>query len=138
MRTRTLAAAALALAAPSVLAAGRPIEIKDFYKLETAGNPALSPDGRLVAYVRSYVVEAENRRNSEIWLASADGSAAPRRLTSPAFSSTAPRFSPDGTLLAFTSRRRAPGAARVERGEADDEASAWFLRLDAPGGEAFQ
>jgi dipeptidyl aminopeptidase/acylaminoacyl peptidase len=92
----------------------------------------MSPDGRQVAFVRTYVVESDNRRASEVWLASADGGSPARRLTSPAFSSNAPRFSPDGKLLAFSSRRRVPGA------EDADEAGAWFLRLDAPGGEAFQ
>src|SRR5215469_8471022 len=61
--------------------AGRPLELKDFYRIETAGSPAISPDGRFVAYVRTYIVEAENRRQNEIWLATRDGSAAPRRLT---------------------------------------------------------
>ena len=129
-----LGAALLLLPAARAAAAGRPIELKDYYRFETAGTPAITPDGRQVAFVRTYVVESENRRHSEIWIAPADASAPARRLTHPAFSSTAPRFSPDGKLLAFSSRRRLPGA----RADADDESGTWFLRLDAPGGEAFQ
>src|SRR5262249_27584273 len=40
--------------------------------------------------------------------------------------------SPDGKLLAFRSPRKLPGH---EDGEAQ---SIWFLRMDQPGGEAFQ
>jgi dipeptidyl aminopeptidase/acylaminoacyl peptidase len=109
---------------------GRPLELQDYYRIESADSPAISPDGRWVAFVRSYIVEAENRRQSEIWLAPADGSSAPTRITNPAFSSSNPRWSPDGKLLAFVSRRKVPGD--------DSESSIWFLRMDRAGGEAFQ
>src|SRR5215510_2514572 len=59
----------------------RPLELRDFYRIENASNPAISPDGRFVAYVRTYMIEAENRRQSEIWLASTEGPANPKRLT---------------------------------------------------------
>jgi dipeptidyl aminopeptidase/acylaminoacyl peptidase len=131
----SLTAASLALAAGVATPATRSLELKDYYRLETASSPAMSPNGRQVAFVRTYIAESENRRVSEIWLAAADHSAPPTRLTSPAFSSSAPRFSPDGKLLAFSSRRRLPNAGREDAG---DEGGAWFLRLDAPGGEAFQ
>ncbi len=106
----------------------RPLELQDYYRLESADSAVISPDGRSVAFVRSYLIEAENRRQSEIWLAPADGSAAPTRLTNPAFSSANPRWSPVGKLLAFVSRRKLP----------EGDSSIWFLRMDAPGGEAFQ
>src|SRR5215813_135806 len=108
----------------------RPLELKDYYRIEVADSPAISPDGRRVAFVRSYIVEAENRRHSEIWLAPSDGSAAPARITDPAFSSSGPRWSPDGKLLAFVSRRKVP--------DGEESNAVWFLRMDQPGGEAFQ
>src|SRR5262249_27856535 len=110
--------------------AGRPLELQDYYRMENADSPAISPDGRFVAFVRSYIIEAENRRQSEIWLAPADGSSAPTRITNPAFSSSNPRWSPDGKLLAFVSRRKVP--------EGEEAGSIWFLRMDQPRGEAFQ
>jgi Tol biopolymer transport system component len=108
---RTLAAVvAIAVAATAradAQTAPRPVELADYYRLEAINGTAISPDGRTVAFVRTFIVEAENRRHSEIWTVPADGSAPPRRLTNPAFSSSAPRWSPDGRLLAFTSRRAA-------------------------------
>ena len=126
----TPAGAALTLLAVHAqpAAAQRPLTLDDYYRVESAGGPALSSDGRWVAVVRSYIDEAQNQRKSEIWLAPSDGSQPARRLTAPGFNASAPRFSPDGTLLAFTSRR--PGGP--EQG-----GSVWFLRMDQPG-EAFQ
>jgi dipeptidyl aminopeptidase/acylaminoacyl peptidase len=110
----------------------RPLALSDYYRVETVNGTTLSPDGRTVVYVRSFIVESENRRHSEIWVVPADGSEPPRRLTNPAFSSSGPRWSPDGRLLAFTSRRRLVTASGPQ-----DE-SIWFLRMDSAGGEAYQ
>jgi len=87
-------------------------------------SPAMSPDGRWVAFIRTAIVEAENRRQNELWIAASDGSVAPRRLSDPALNASAPRWSPDGRLLAFTGRRRGAPAT-----DGDGEAI-WFLRAD--------
>ena len=46
--------ALLLLVAIEVTAQTRPLELQDYYRLESADNAALSPDGRWVAFVRSY------------------------------------------------------------------------------------
>ncbi len=131
---RTLQVALLTLVLTGGAAAQqtqRPLALDDYYRVEQVASPALSPDGKWVAFVRSTVVEQENRRHSEVWLATADGSEPPRRLTQPAFSASDPRWSPDGALLTFSSRRRAAP-------QSGSESSVWFLRVEGGPGEAFQ
>src|SRR5215470_9235354 len=111
----------------------RPVELRDFHRFESASTPAISPDGRFVAYVRTFIIEAENRRQNEIWLATTDGSAPPRRLTEQGASASSPHWSPDGSLLVFSSRsRRSANAAGA------DDGSIWFLRMDQVGAKPFQ
>jgi dipeptidyl aminopeptidase/acylaminoacyl peptidase len=110
----------------------RPLTLEDYYRLESVGAPAIAPDGHSIAYVRTRILEEENRRHSEIWLAAFDGSAPPVRLTSPAFSASNPQWSPDGALLAFASNRPAAGD------DSESRNSIWFLRMDRPAGEAFR
>jgi hypothetical protein len=45
-----------------VYAASRPVQLADYYRVETAGTPAISPDGKWVVFVRNITVEAENQR----------------------------------------------------------------------------
>jgi dipeptidyl aminopeptidase/acylaminoacyl peptidase len=103
---------------------GRAFTPADWYRLSTISSPALSPDGKQVAFTVTTVNEAANKRHSEVWLVPAAGGE-PRRLTSPGTESTNPRWSDDGKTLYFTSSR--PGG----------KGSTWALRLDQVG-EAFQ
>ncbi len=77
----------------------------DVYELAWAGDPRISPDGRTVAYVVTRIDKEQNDYRSAIYLAPADRSTQPRRLTSGEKRDGSPRWSPDGTELAFVSNR---------------------------------
>ena len=69
----------------------------DVFELEFAADPQISPDGRQVVYVRTSMDIMRDRQRSELWLVNADGSDH-RRLGA----GRSPRWSPDGSRIAFT------------------------------------
>jgi dipeptidyl aminopeptidase/acylaminoacyl peptidase len=75
---------------------------EDAFRLKTASDPDLSPDGRRVAFVVSAADEQEDRLRSSIWVAALDGSSAARSFTAGP-TDTSPRWSPDGRWLAYIS-----------------------------------
>jgi dipeptidyl aminopeptidase/acylaminoacyl peptidase len=86
----------------------------------SAGQPAVSPDGRSIAFVVATIELDENRTSTRVWLAGPEGAPAP--LTAGPRDAN-PVWSPDGRSLAFTSAR----------GEQDDEATLHVLPVDGPG-----
>ncbi|GMV04062.1 MAG: acyl-peptide hydrolase [Gemmatimonadota bacterium] len=118
--------ALLALPLSAQQSQGRAFTPEDWYRLTTLSSPAMSPDGRHVAFTVTTVDEDDNRRHSEVWMVETSGGE-PVRLTSPGTESSNPRWSHDGAYLFFTSRR--PGG----------DGTTWVLRMDrSPSGEAFQ
>jgi dipeptidyl aminopeptidase/acylaminoacyl peptidase len=75
------------------------------YELTGVVDPRLSPDGSTVAYVRWWIDLEDRDYRSAIWTCPADGSAEPRQFTAGEGRDAAPRWSPDGTQLAFASTR---------------------------------
>jgi dipeptidyl aminopeptidase/acylaminoacyl peptidase len=130
VRQRVLALGFLSLsAAASVAAETRVLRPEDHLSLQGVSDPQLSPDGRKVAYVVG-TVEGKSKRRSAIWIASTDGSTAPRPFTGGPQNASAPRWSPDGRTLAFVSARPAGDDAN----KAADKAQLHLLPIE--GGEA--
>src|SRR5271170_7073437 len=76
-----------------------PLKALDVFDLQWVGDPEVSPDGRSVAYVRkSFDIKTDHPRGV-VWLVGSDGAHA--RPLSSAASSAAPRWSPDGTRIAY-------------------------------------
>ena len=95
------AAAALLCLVPGPLPRqdpGRPLAIEDWYRIRNLGAPALSPDGKWVAFTLSVHLEATNTDSSEVWLVAADGATAARRVSPAGMPAGAPEWQEDGKL----------------------------------------
>ena len=82
----------------------RPIQIGDFFRMKRIASPALSPDGRWVAYAVTTPDLAGNTSATDLWLSSVDGKTM-RQLTTHPAGDRNPVWSPDGKWIAFESTR---------------------------------
>jgi len=109
----------------------RGVTSEDYFALQNIGDAHIAPDGKQVAYVLTTVDQKRNRRDSSIWLVAIDGKSVPRRLTAEGVNSTSPRWSRDGSRLAFLSTR---GSAAAVGETETPRPQIYILHLD--GGEA--
>lgn len=72
--------------------------------LQSAGSPAISPDGKAIAYTVTTTDWKENRYDTEIWLWR-EGGASVQLTRTEKGSSTSPKWSPDGRWIAFLADR---------------------------------
>ncbi len=98
--TIILAAAAGATAAEGI--DGVVLDLADVFQLEYAADPQISPDGRRIVYVRSFMDIMTDRQRSNLWIVNADGSDH-RPLTTGSENHWSPRWSPDGGRLIYLS-----------------------------------
>src|SRR5262247_564879 len=99
----------------------RPIRLADLFRLRAVGRPAISPDSRRVVFELKRFDFAENRNFTQLMIVDTD-TAETQSLTAAAkHSDTMPRWSPDGSRVAFISDR--------------DKGSCLFI-LPLSGGEA--
>ncbi len=122
MRRGLPAVALLALSLPAA-AAPHGLTPQDLVGFARVSEPAVSPDGRRVAYTLRETDLAADRGRTDLWMLDLDGEAPPRRLTSHEENDGAADWAPDGRGIFFLSSRS--GSPQV-----------WFLPVD--GGEAAQ
>ncbi|HXJ07117.1 MAG TPA: S9 family peptidase [Candidatus Acidoferrum sp.] len=90
---------------PRVLQAQEPshkLTVMDEFQLQLPADPQISPDGKHIVYVRRFADPMTDRRYSNLWLVNSDGTDH-RPLTSGNHTDASPRWSPDGTRLAYLS-----------------------------------
>ena len=85
---------------------------QDITRIRFISDPQLSPDGRRVAFVVTTLSEDQDEYLSNIWVVDTAGGE-PRRFTTGPKRDTAPRWSPDGSRLAFVSEREAKQKAQL-------------------------
>ncbi|MDT8450850.1 MAG: S9 family peptidase [Wenzhouxiangellaceae bacterium] len=113
----------MALLAPAIQAQdGERLSAEVLWKLDRVGEPVIAPEGGYVVVpVTTWDTESDESE-IRLWLLSAGDDAIQRPLTVEGESASDPVFSPDGSKLAFVSKR----------GD-DDNGQIHVLPMDAPG-----
>ncbi|MBA3825264.1 MAG: PD40 domain-containing protein, partial [Ktedonobacterales bacterium] len=120
----------------------RNITAEDLYRFSIVGDPQVSPDGTRIAYVVKTIDRETNAYRTSIWLAPVTGGlGAAQPFTSDGRN---PRWSPDGTKLAFVSDRAGPlptpigdeGAGKRDKRLGKGKPQIWVIPVQ--GGEARQ
>ncbi|HKJ03426.1 MAG TPA: hypothetical protein VJ997_13255, partial [Longimicrobiales bacterium] len=103
-RRVTLFSTVLLVLATSAVAAQQVLGPLDVFEVEYVQDPQISPDGSQVVYVRQSSDIMTDRNYTNLWIVGTDGSNH-RPLTTGDFSDASPRWSPDGSKVAFISDR---------------------------------
>ena len=85
--------------------AARPMTVEDLWSMERVSAPAVSPDGRTIVFTVTTHSMEDNKANADLWTVPVDGGAPPRRLTWNPGPDGGAVFSPDGSRIAFVSKR---------------------------------
>jgi dipeptidyl aminopeptidase/acylaminoacyl peptidase len=123
MKIKLLALALVTIFYSATAQQKRPLKPSDIYRLKSISDPQLSPEGNWVAYGISTVDSVKDKRNSDLWMSSWDGTQHIQLTFTPADGESTPRWSPDGKYLSFLSSRTGLTRSQV-----------WVM--DRRGGEA--
>jgi dipeptidyl aminopeptidase/acylaminoacyl peptidase len=108
---------------------GRGMVPEDLTRIQFVTDPQLSPDGRRVAFVVTTLSEERDEYLSNIWVVDVAGGV-PRRFTAGPRRDLEPRWSPDGSRLAFLSERTAKDKLQLYVMPADGGEATKLTALD--------
>ena len=83
----------------------RPISAEDLYRIQLISSCSLSPDGRHVVFCLHHVDRKTENKYSNLWIVPTDGGSV-RQFTYGDQRDSQPKWSPDGSEIAFISNRR--------------------------------
>src|ERR1700674_2771826 len=130
MRLLLLTCAALAAISGS-WAQNRPFDVETMLRISRISEPALSPDGKLVAFTVQTVDLDKNTRPKQIYVVPLEGGV-PRQITHEGTDNERPRWSPDSKQLYFVSNRG--GSAQVWAMDPDGAKARQITRLSTEAG----
>jgi dipeptidyl aminopeptidase/acylaminoacyl peptidase len=87
-------------------ARGRALVIEDYYRVQTVGNPTISPDAKWVTYTVSTRVEEDNGTETGTWIVASDGTRQPYRVMHYGRDVSGARWTDDNRLEYVAERRQ--------------------------------
>ena len=116
------------LAATATAQESRRFTVEDLLKVRRVGDPRVSPDGKHIAFTIGDVNWDANKVVTQIYVMTVDGGSM-KQLTNGASSATAPRWSPDGKKIAYTTS----GQIWVMEGDGDHKDRVTSISTNAAG-----
>ncbi len=111
----------------------RNLTLDTYFEMESVSDPQISPDGKQIVYARGWIDKLNDQSKSAIWVMNADGSRN-RFLVE----GSSPRWSPDGTRIAYLAEGQPKGTQLWVRWMDAEGAQMQITRVDrAPGGIAW-
>src|SRR5258708_7245737 len=121
----------LCVFAALTFAQGRPFDVETLLRIQRIGDPALSPDGRLVAYTVATPDLDKNAQSRQIYVVPVSGGP-PRLLTRDGTTNERARWSPDSKQIYFISN--SGGVSQVWAMDSDGSRVRQITKLSTEAG----